>query len=131
MSDSPAAKRQRVADDDVVCSCEACHLVQVSEESRNLVSAPKAACRVECQYAVREALEILNSREAVVPFSLWREALNLIVCDQRCEALPALMGATTSESTRDLVQYAWMYVWHAIVEEGRFMRLACLAHAAS
>eukprot|EP00953_Heterococcus_sp_UTEX-ZZ885_P018991 10609-Heterococcus_DN1.PRE.2 len=59
MSDSPAAKRQRV------CSCEACHLVQVSEESRNLVSALKAACRVECQYAVREALEILNSREAV------------------------------------------------------------------
>eukprot|EP00953_Heterococcus_sp_UTEX-ZZ885_P018990 10609-Heterococcus_DN1.PRE.1 len=27
------------------------------------------------------------------------------------------MGATTSEPSRDLVQYAWMYVWHAIVEE--------------
>jgi hypothetical protein len=34
------------------------------------------------------------------------------------------MGATTSEPSRGLVQDAWMYVWHAVLEEGRFMRLA-------
>jgi hypothetical protein len=68
MSDSPAAKRQKVTSDDVVCSCEACHLLNI--EGANLASALETACRDECQYAVRAALEMFNSREAVVPFTL-------------------------------------------------------------
>jgi hypothetical protein len=91
MKESPAAKRQRVAND-VVCGCEACHLVSV--DSQNLTSALEAACRDECQYAGRLVLERFNKEQVVAPFSLWREALDLIVCDRRSEALPALMGAT-------------------------------------
>jgi hypothetical protein len=125
MSGSPAAKRQKINNDDAapapVCSCSGCQKLMQTLDVNHALDAAGVS---RCPHAVRLVVEQLASRGKAVPFLLWREALHLIIRDRRREALAILVRATTIDpSPIDQVQYAWIYAWHTKLRERRSLLL--------
>jgi Ankyrin repeats (3 copies) len=123
MSGSPAAKRQKINNDDAapaVCSCNGC---QKLRQTLDVKHALDAAGSSRCPQAVRVVVEQLASRGEAVPFLLWREALHLIIHDRQREALTLVCATTIEPPPVDQVQFAWIYAWHIKLRERRSLLL--------